>query len=152
MCYHPLATLIQTNSLLTMKKPSEVFDTPQATGFDRVTHNSRDWEADFDTLFEWTDFDGQIGSFVLVKTKSDYAIEETERNELKAFIHQELQKAREESGKRNAVVKEYQDEGVMFILKIEDGKTYEASMPIPKWAEVGKLQLRDQSELDQPTV
>jgi len=62
----------------------------------------------------------------------------------------ELQKAREESGKRNVVVKEYKDEGVMFILKVEDGKTYEASMPIPKWAEVGKLTLRDQSELDQP--
>lgn len=71
---------------------------------------------------------------------------------LAELFHQELQKAREESGKRNAVVKEYQDEGVMFILKIEDGKTYEASMPIPKWAEIGKLTLRDQSELDQPTV
>ena len=65
---------------------------------------------------------------------------------------QELQKAREDSGKRNAVVKEYKDEDVMFVLKVEDGKTYEASMPIPKWAEVGKLTLRDQSELDQPTV
>ena len=62
----------------------------------------------------------------------------------------ELQKAREDSGKRNAVVKEYKDEDVMFVLKVEDGKTYEASMPIPKWGEVGKLQLRDQSELDQP--
>jgi hypothetical protein len=70
--------------------------------------------------------------------------------DLKTTHHQELQKAREESGKRNVVVKEYKDEGVMFILKVEDGKTYEASMPIPKWAEVGKLTLRDQSELDQP--
>ena len=51
--------------------------------------------------------------------------------------------------KRNGVIKEYKDEGVMFILKVEDGKTYEASMPIPKWAEVGKVQLRDHSELDQ---
>ena len=70
----------------------------------------------------------------------------------KAFedlFHQQLQKAREQSGKRNAVVKEYKDEGVMFILKVEDGKTYEASMPIPKWGEVGKVQLRDHSELDQ---
>lgn len=65
-------------------------------------------------------------------------------------LNQELQKAREGAGKRNAVMKEYKDEGVMFILKVEDGKTYEASMPIPKWAEVGKLTLRDQSELDQP--
>ena len=45
--------------------------------------------------------------------------------------------------KRNGVIKEYKDEGVMFILKVVDGKTYEASMPIPKWAEVGKLTLRD---------
>lgn len=65
------------------------------------------------------------------------------------ILHHQLQKAREKSGKRNAVVKEYKDEGVMFILKVEDGKTYEASMPIPKWGEVGKLQLRDHSELDQ---
>jgi hypothetical protein len=70
-------------------------------------------------------------------------------DEIRTTLHQELQKAREDSGKRNAVVKEYKDEDVMFILKVEDGKTYEASMPIPKWVEVGKLTLRDQSELDQ---
>lgn len=43
---------------------------------------------------------------------------------------------------RNATVKEYQDEGVMFVLKVEDGKAYEANMPIPKWGEVGKTELR----------
>jgi len=43
---------------------------------------------------------------------------------------------------RNGVIREYKDEGVMFILKIENGKTYEASMPIPKWVEVGKVEFR----------
>ena len=45
-------------------------------------------------------------------------------------------------GKRNAVVKEYKDEGAMFVLKVEDGKTYEASMPIPKWVEVSSVKFR----------
>ena len=53
------------------------------------------------------------------------------------------QQVEEAVRKRNGVIKEYKDEGVMFVLKVEDGKTYEASMPIPKWAEVGKLTLRD---------
>lgn len=78
-------------------------------------------------------------------------IREEEANEYNKIIERELQKAREQRARRNAVIKEYKDEGVMFVLKVEDGKTYEASMPIPKWAEVGKLTLRDQSELDQPT-
>jgi hypothetical protein len=50
-----------------------------------------------------------------------------------------------ERGNKNAVIKEYKDEGAMFVLKVEDGKTYEASMPIPKWHEVGKLEYRTPS-------
>lgn len=50
--------------------------------------------------------------------------------------------------KRNGVIKEYKDEGVMFVLKVEDGKTYEASMPIPKWAEVGKITMRTHNHQD----
>jgi hypothetical protein len=46
------------------------------------------------------------------------------------------------SKRYNARVKEYKDEGAMFILKVENGETYEASMPIPKWNKVGKLKLR----------
>ena len=76
------------------------------------------------------------------------------------IFYQELQKAREEEREkwqyalkiRNAVVREYKDEGAMFLMKVENGKTYEVSIPIPKWAEVGKLQPRDESELDQPTA
>ena len=45
--------------------------------------------------------------------------------------------------KRNGVVKEYEDQGVMFVLKVEGDKTYEASMPIPKRVEVGKLEMRE---------
>lgn len=39
-------------------------------------------------------------------------------------------------------IAEYPDAGAMFILKSENGKTYEASMPIPKWKEVGPLAFR----------
>ena len=43
----------------------------------------------------------------------------------------------------NAKIAEYKDEGVMFILKREDGKLYEASMPIPDWHETGEVALRE---------
>lgn len=57
-----------------------------------------------------------------------------------------------ERGKRNGVIKEYEDEGVMFVLKVENGYTYEACMPIPKWVGVGKVELRDTTPLsDQDT-
>ena len=105
-----------------------------------MTHNSRDWKADFDTLFEWTDFDGQIGSFVLVKTKSDYAIEETERNELKAFIHQELQKAREEEREKWQT---WVQHDVTCYLYTEEGDSRDCTCG---------LYHAYQSELDQPTV
>lgn len=44
------------------------------------------WREEFDDLFEWDDFGGNIGECVLVKRRRDYAVEETERNELKSFI------------------------------------------------------------------
>lgn len=48
-----------------------------------------EWEDgdEFDEMFEWTDFSGNIGSYVLVKKYRSYATEETERNELKSFIY-----------------------------------------------------------------
>ena len=107
-----------------------------------MTHNSRDWEADFDTLFEWTDFDGQIGSFVLVKTKSDYAIEETERNELKAFIHQELQKAREEERERI---------GNLMLTQLDKSTKIKALKSISGSFRAMIIKAITQSELDQPT-
>lgn len=58
------------------------------------------------------------------------------------------QQVEEAVRKRNGVIKEYKDEGVMFVLKVEDGNTYEASMPIPKWAEVGKITMRTPNHQD----
>lgn len=64
------------------------------------------------------------------------------------YLLNHQQQVEEAVRKRNGVIKEYKDEGVMFVLKVEDGKTYEASMPIPKWAEVGKITMRTPNHQD----
>lgn len=46
--------------------------------------------------FEWTDFGGELGGFVLVKKLSNYATEETERNELEQFILTKLKEKDDE--------------------------------------------------------
>lgn len=75
-----------------MKKPSQIFDTPQATGFDRVTHNTRE------------------GIEEMIEQKSlsarDCLPDEEVINASQAveIFHQELQKAREEE--RERIIKE----------------------------------------------
>lgn len=42
-------------------------------------------EKELNENFEWTDFSGDLGNFVLVKKQSDYSTEDTQRNDLKKF-------------------------------------------------------------------
>lgn len=42
----------------------------------------------------------------------------------------------------DAKIAEYEDAGVMFILKRENGQLYEAKVPIPKWYPIGDIKLR----------
>lgn len=44
------------------------------------------WQEEFDNFFEYTDFSGDIGGFVLCKKDTCYSVEETERKQLKDFI------------------------------------------------------------------
>ena len=64
-----------------MKKPSQIFDTPQATGFDRVTHNTREG------------IEEAVDDYLAI-TKVHPSIDK--RKQLIGAFHQELQKAREE--------------------------------------------------------
>lgn len=86
----------------------------------------------------WDVYDGMMNDCYM--TSKDRAQMRKMLTTLQATQSQQVEEA---VRKRNGVIKEYKDEGVMFVLKVEDGKTYEASMPIPKWAEVGKLTFRD---------
>lgn len=83
-----------------------------------------------------------IETEVLRRDKEEPSLEKPEVFSLQDTPMQSAYELGRGEGKRNAVIKEYKDEGVMFILKVEDEKTYEANMPIPKWAEIGKLELR----------
>jgi hypothetical protein len=47
-------------------------------------------EKGLDEKFEWTDFSGNIGGYVLVKKGDGYATEENERGELKFFLSSTL--------------------------------------------------------------
>ena len=68
-----------------MKKPSQIFDTPQATGFDRVTHNTREG------------IEEAVDDYLAI-TKVHPSIDK--RKQLIGAFHQELQKAREEERER----------------------------------------------------
>ena len=63
------------------------FDTPEATGFDRVGEDGREWEQEFDEQFKGA---------IQLKNKPDGVTV----TRLKHFIHQQLQKAREEEKQR----------------------------------------------------
>ena len=61
----------------------------------------------------------------------------------KEWLAERLEEMLEAKDREKEVrIREYAEEGVLFILKYEKGETYEASMPIPKWVKVGKLELR----------
>lgn len=130
-----------------MPKPSEIFDTPEATGFSRVGGNEevrtitcRTCGGDGYTV-EPSMPDGEPEQ---VQCNDCHAEGEyTTLDEVRRVLTTKDQEKEEVISKRNAIVKEYKEENMMFILKVEDGKTYEASMPIPKWGEVGKLELRE---------
>jgi hypothetical protein len=79
---------------------------------------------------------------------STYAVGEEFENDITTFMTLAFEAGQKAAGNRNAIVKEYEDEGVMFVLMVKDGKTYEASMPIPKWAEVGRLEFREPTPED----
>lgn len=87
-----------------MKKPSQIFDTPQATGFSRVTHNTREgieeitWQDRFDVALEAPNTDGGF----IYDLGEDYQSVDFDTDAIKEFIHQELQKARE--GERERIL------------------------------------------------
>ena len=108
----------------------QTIDTPEATGFVKALMNEK-IVVDFLINEGWVK---QIGNLAIVDIL---------REEIVKLLNAKDQEKEEVISKRNAIVKEYKEENMMFILKVEDGKTYEASMPIPKWGEVGKLELRE---------
>jgi len=57
---------------------------------------------EFDEMFHWTDFDGGIGTYILSKKTSRYGTEETERNELRAFLTSKIYQAIAEERERVA--------------------------------------------------
>lgn len=110
-----------------MKKPSQLFDTPQATGFDRVTHNTREEEvlAEFDERF-----------VTALSTEYKTRI----RDWIKYTFHQELQKARMETVRRLNV---YLKHDLQCAVEWDDGD-----------CDCGLKEIvisATQSELDQPS-
>ena len=112
-----------------MKKPSQIFDTPQATGFDRVTHNTRE------------------GIEEMIEQKSlsarDCLPDEEVINASQAveIFHQELQKARESERER-----------IIYITKnIKDA--FMSPLTERRWLQciqfTDQPKPEDQSELDQ---
>jgi len=51
---------------------------------------------EFEEMFHWTDFDGGIGTYILSKKTSRYGTEETERNELRAFLATSIHQVEQE--------------------------------------------------------